>query len=89
MADDFFPYTTVKQDDYTAFVDDAGIEIFRYNHTQTALVLTPEEERHSTMLCLQARIRGGWRGDILHPETYNVTEANHDAIPRILPEQGQ
>ena len=77
MADDFFPYTTVKQDDYTAIVDDNGVEIFRYNHVQTALVLTPEEDRHATMLCLQARISGGWRGDILNPEPYDGTTNNN------------
>ena len=89
MADYFKTFTPVIDGNFTVFVDDTGVEVFRYNHVQVALMLTPEEIQHATTLCLQDRIRGGWRGDILHPEPYNVTEANDDAVPRILPEQGQ
>ena len=89
MGQHFITFEPVKVGNETAYVQDNGVEMFRYNHLQVALMLTPEEEEHAATLCLQARIRGGWRGDILHPEPYNVTEANDDAVPRILPEQGQ
>jgi len=75
----FRTFSPVVDGSETALVDDAtGVEIFRYNHVQLSMMLTPEEADHATTLCLQARIRGGWRGDIFNPEEYNVTKANND-----------
>ncbi len=85
----FITFKPVTIGNETAYVQDNGVEMFRYNHVQVAMMLSPEEESHAATLCLQARIRGGWRGDILHPETYNVAEANDDVVPQILPKQGQ
>jgi hypothetical protein len=78
MGQYFTTFEPIKDGNETAYVQDNGVEIFRYNHVQAAMVLTPEEEEHAATLCLQARIRGGWKGDILHPEPYNVTKTNND-----------
>ena len=78
MGKYFTTFEPIKDGNETAYVQDNGVEIFRYNHVQAAMVLTPEEEDHAATLCLQARIRGGWKGDILHPEPYNVTKTDND-----------
>jgi hypothetical protein len=83
----FRTFSPVVDGSETALIDDAtGVEIFRYNHVQLSMMLTPEEAHNASTLCLQARIRGGWRGDIFkpveydicNPEEYNVTKANND-----------
>ena len=43
MGQYFTTFEPIKDGNETAYVQDNGVEIFRYNHVQAAMVLTPEE----------------------------------------------